>query len=109
MKIKVGELLAKRESIEKLVDTKTPAVVSFKLAKIVRVVNEELTTFDKTKNDLVKKYSKEKNDEGEDFITVDSPEMDEFMKEFDPLVNSEVELEFTPITLKASNILKIPV
>lgn len=98
MNIKLGQLVAKTPSLEALVSTKLSAVAAFRLAKDVRLINDELTTYNTAHNDLIKKYGSE-NEDGNYQIKADDPKFQDYAVEETELLNEEVDLDIQQVKL----------
>ena len=65
----------------------------FKLMRNKRMIDDELAEYYKFKNDLFIKYA-----DGEDFIDPNSEKGKEFIKEFKPIADIEVNFNFRKLT-----------
>ena len=100
MKIKLGELVGKKDALNYLLEQSIPVFASFKLSKAARLIQTELTEYDKVRNDLVKKYGKEDKKSEQVEIKQGSKEYDEFIKELGPVLEAEIELSIDQIEIK---------
>jgi hypothetical protein len=98
MKIKLSSLLAKKEALIQLVNKQLPVRASFKLGKTVRLINTELSEYEKVRTDLVKKYGKE-TENGDFTVIKDTPEMKSFQEELSQILDEEIEIDIQPISL----------
>lgn len=97
MKIKLNELTNKVEALNYLVEQPIPVLASFKLSKMARLINEELTDYEKVRIDLIKKYGTTNEETGQTSIAPGSEEMTKFLEELKPILEEEVELNLEPI------------
>ena len=93
----VRDILSKREALTKLLEAELPVKAGFRLAKNVRLINDELIEYEKIRNDLVKKYGEEKDDTVQ--VKENSPEMVEFLKELEIVLDEKVDIKIKPIKL----------
>ena len=70
-----------------------------KVMKLISFVDEEFKIFQKTINDLVKKYGKMNDEKKQIEIRIDSNEYIEYKKEYEELLNSEVDLKIGKIKM----------
>lgn len=75
---------------------KTKGVVGFKIARNLRMIDEELKEYYSVRNDLFQKYGEEVN--GQLVINRDSENYPLFMKEIQPYDEQEISIEFRKIT-----------
>lgn len=92
MKISQAESLAL--SLSTMLDTK--GVVGYKIARNLRMINEELRDYYEQKQKLFEKYGTEKD--GQMVIERDTDEFKKFMEEFSPVMDQEVNFDFRKIT-----------
>lgn len=95
MKFKLGELYNVTRGLNELMAIKMPAKAAYRVAKIVRVVNPELTEIEKQRVELVKKHGVA-DDKGN--INVPEDKLPVFTAEFQELLGQEVELDIQPVT-----------
>jgi hypothetical protein len=69
------------------------------LGKIVRVISDELVLVNEKRVDLVKKHGEE--DATTKAFNVKKESLDAFYKDFSDILNTEVELDITPLPAKA--------
>lgn len=92
MKISQAENLA--IALQTLNDVK--GVVGFKIARNLRMINDELREYYQFKQELFKKYGEEQD--GQLIINKESENFPLFMKELTPLMETEVSFDFRKIT-----------
>lgn len=71
-------------------------IVGFKIARNLRMINDELKEYYQFKAELFKKYGEEKD--GQLMINKESENFPLFMKELKPLMETEVNFDFRKIT-----------
>lgn len=108
MKVKLGQLADAGGTpgapgpLSKLMDVEDFSVrVSYRLAKLAKLIDGELTAFNRTKDKLIEKYGSAATSGPGKSIT---PEKDAdnwpvFVKEYSALLNEEVELDVEPVVL----------
>ena len=100
MKIILNELIGKRAALAKLVSCDIPVLASFKLGKALRVINNELQEFEKVRNDLITKHGTENKKTGNFEVKAGTKSMEEFIKELEPLLKEEIELNIEQISVE---------
>ena len=99
MKLKLSEIVNAQEQIKKLVETKLPVKVSFKINKLIVSIQPDLKIFEDKRNELVKEYGGVPDEAG--MIKVTDPEkLKVFMEKVSELVSIEVEIDFEPIKIQ---------
>tara|TARA_R100000656_G_C3872383_1_gene112487 strand:+ start:183 stop:548 length:366 start_codon:yes stop_codon:yes gene_type:complete len=91
MKVKLIEIVNSADAFNKIAQQPMKAAVSFKVAKNLKSVGEELSVFEQSRGDLIRKYGKE-DDEGNISIEPSTKGMKDFQKELGELLNVEVDL-----------------
>lgn len=92
MKISQAETLA--VSLSTMLDVK--GVVGYKIARNLRMINDELKDYYEQKQKLFEKYGTEKD--GQMVIERNTEEFKKFMEEFSPIMDQEVNFDFRKIT-----------
>lgn len=99
-----AELLNARDVVNELAGTKLPPRLSLKLARSARKLFEALEVLEDVRKDLVKTYAKHEDGAlviGDDGVEWNSDEAKEtFEKEMKEAVETDADVEFTPILLK---------
>ncbi len=108
MKLTNGDIFAAQEPLKKLIEQKFPVMVSYKLAKMIKKLDEPYKLIEETKQGLIKKYGAvdstgklvtRKGDNDVDILDL-SPERErEFLEEFNELMNQEVEIVMDKVKL----------
>ena len=96
MEVKLNDVLNSVEVVRNLAQENVPAVVSFRIAKAIRAINEEIDMFEAEKAKLVQKYG----EPYEGGIRVAEDKQDDFQKEISQLLNESVTLEVSKLKLK---------
>ena len=91
MKVKLVQIVNSTDAFNKIAAQPMKAAVSFKVAKNLKALSEELAIFEQSRGDLIRKYGKE-DDEGNVSIEPNTKGMVEFQKELGELLNLEVNL-----------------
>ena len=92
MKLSQAEALAL--SLNSMLNTK--GVAGLKIARNLRMINDELKEYYERKQELFRKYGEEKGDQL--VVDKDSENYPLFIKELEPLANEEVEFNFRKLT-----------
>lgn len=92
MKIKQAEII--KSVLETMLETK--GIVGYKIARNLRMINEELIEYENVKRELFRKYGKEENNQL--IIDKDSENYPLFLGELKPYQEQEVEFDFKKIT-----------
>ncbi len=96
MKIKVLELKEIVKVINKIMSSDFPIVVSFRLSKMIKPINDILKIVTEKEEQLYKKYGETNKDK----INVKPENFDIFNKEFYEFVNEEVDINVDKINIK---------
>ena len=91
MKVKLIEIVNSAEAFNKVATQPMKAAVSFKVAKNLKKVGEELSIFEQSRGDLIRKYGNE-DDEGNVSIEPNTKGIKYFQKELNDLLSIEVDL-----------------
>ena len=97
MKLTNGEIFGAREPLQKLMEEKLPVKVAYGLAKIAHKVDEQLKVIEQVRQGLIKTYGKE--EKGQIKVDPESENFQKFVEEFNELMEQEVEMVFTKVTL----------
>lgn len=100
MKLNNGEIFVAREPLQKLMEQKFPVMVSYKLAKMVSKLNEQMKVIDDVRNGLIRTYGKpDKENPQQIAVPTDSKDYPKFIEEFNELMTQEVEIVFDKVKL----------
>lgn len=102
MKIKLSELYFARETLKKLFSEAVSVKLAYRLSRISKKVNAEMKLVEEQRNELVKKYADEQSEEDKKKnvpISVSPSKFDEFRKEFDELLDEEIDIDTYPVEL----------
>ena len=99
MKIKFDKIIASREALVKFLDEngKMPAEKAFKIAKALKLINNEIEAFDKVRNAKIKEYGEEK-EKGN--FQVKNENIEKFQDELKPILEKEIDLDIEKIEIK---------
>lgn len=112
MKIKLGEIKTIIEGMQEIAEKNMPATFSYWITKTIPILINEFKTVEKSRNDLCLRHCN-KDDEGKPITKKDDNNQDvydiinmiDFNKELSELMNEEIEVKFTPITIdRLSNV-----
>ena len=100
MKLSNGEIFVAREPLQKLMEQKFPVMVSYKLAKMVSKLNEQMKVIDDVRNGLIRTYGKpDKNNPQQITVPPESKDLAKFAGEMNELLSQEVEVVFDKVKL----------
>lgn len=98
MKFALGEIRELKDPIANFLDLTVPVKVAWKLNKLVKALDKELSDIEEARISLVQKYG-ETDAEGNIQVTPEA--MIAFTTEFNELLSEEVEIDFEPIDIEA--------
>ena len=108
MKVKVSKLANAIQSIKFISQQSIPAKVSFRLAKFINLVSEELDVLEIARRTILEKHSTVDADNPENRII--APDLKEkYEKQMIELFNQEVELNTEPIGINELGGISLPV
>ena len=100
------DVLEGQEALQKLSNQQLPGRVAFRIGRLLKKLEEVLTSYNEVRNNLLEKYAKRKedgtfelNDKNE--YQFDEEHMKIFVEEMNKLVAEEVEVESDPIDFSA--------
>ncbi len=96
MKLKLSEVKMSEQALRKLVGQDIPINLAFKLSKLVKTVGEDLQHIEEARIKLVGKYGIE--DPETKNVQVKPENLNDFMVEWDTLLEEEVEINFEPLS-----------
>jgi len=100
MKVKMFALHNSVSALSELSGKPIPAVSAFKVAMLVKAINEPLAAFDETKNTLLKEVGEEQADKPGEYKIND---MQRWQAEITALLDQEVDLSVPPIKVSELN------
>ena len=111
MKVKVSKLANAIPSIKFISQQSIPAKVSFRLAKFINAVSEELDVLEIARRTIFEKYSTVNTEakENEQTRTIIPELKEKYEKEMLELFNQEVELSIEPIVINELGGISLPV
>jgi hypothetical protein len=113
MKVKLFEIYNSIPVMNKILDAQLPVNISFQLTKLLKNLNEEIKVIEEQRVKLVSKHGEQSGDQG---VTVPETKKEQFLKEFAELLDTEIEINWTPVSadkfstlnLSANDLLKVP-
>ena len=108
MNIKLIQILSARDTLSRLGERTLPVKQSYRLAKLIKAINNEMGVYEGERIKLCEKYGTL----SEDKTKYDIHDMEGFSRDSEELLNQEIELEAKPIDissleLTAQDIIKI--
>ena len=97
MKLQLRDIFNAKEAFARLLEEPLPTKTAMTIRELVTGVNEHFATLEEERNDLIKKNGTA-NEDGTFQFTPEAQE--EFMKEFDGLLNNEIEFDWESISIK---------
>lgn len=97
MKLKLGDVTMMQQGLTVLLNQPLPIKLSYKLGKLVKIVDEEIQEIENRRIELVKKYGVEDKEKGT--IKVSDENQDHFMKEYSELLDLDVNLDFEQVDI----------
>ncbi len=98
MELTNGDIWGSQEPLRKLIEQKFPVMVSYKLAKLVKKLDEQYRIIEEVRNGLVKKYG-EQDKEGRIQVNPNGDNFPKFISEFNELMAQKVEVVFEKVKL----------
>ena len=100
MKTTNGELFNNiKPALGKLIQVQLPVKTSFEIAKFTALVQKNVDTVESVRNSLIAKYGETDKIRQVPVITPKSPRWDEFVPEYNELMDIEIELPDTVIVI----------
>lgn len=96
--VTLAELKSIEPSLNKLIQMQLPIKISYRLAKVLKKISQELATLEETRHMLVKKYG-ELNEETQQ-IVVPNDKTQDFVDEMQIILDEIYELEFIPMDIE---------
>lgn len=110
--VTVNELINARKPLQEISSRELPAKTAFLIARIIREIDKEYTTFENARREIILKYAL-RNDQGE-LTTLDngnvqiSPEnIETCNKQIQELLNTAISLNIEPILIEDLNTLML--
>lgn len=97
VKIKLSQLVSSAESLGRLGGQPLPARQAFLLGKTLKAVNSELESYNATRLETCKRFGTEDKKKGQ--FEIPEENLEAFNKEFQDLLNTEVELNVDKLKL----------
>ena len=98
MKFSLGEIYGLTRSLQKVTNKELPIKISFRICKFLKDCSSEMEILEKSRVQLVEKYAGAQVAGQE--MKVDDDNKAKFQEEFGSLLNEEVEIDFTPISIE---------
>lgn len=98
MKVTLSQILNSIEVIKTMNKTDLPVKTGFKVVALTKEIEKKLTSLEKNRIELINKYGKE-NESGA--LVVKNEDRDDFNRDYQVLMNTEIELECDRLTLDA--------
>ncbi|MGN0548944.1 MAG: hypothetical protein ACI4IM_05050 [Acutalibacteraceae bacterium] len=108
MNVKLIQILTARDTLSRLGEQTLPVKQSYRLAKLIKAINGEMSVYEGERIKLCEKYGTVNKDEKK----YDIHDMESFTRDTEELLNQEIELEAKPVDisgleLSAQDIIKI--
>ena len=99
MKITLAEVKSLETSLSKIFDKDIHIKIAYRLSSLLKVLSDEINSLEENRVKLVKKYGEEDKESGQ--LAVPTEKAEEFYKEFNELLQLEIDIDFEPIPLGA--------
>lgn len=100
IKLKLAELKLREDAFQRFMDIDFPIAIGYKLSKLFKIINEELSTLRDLTDNLIKKYGEQEGNQ----IRVAEKNQDKFAKEYAELLEQVAELKVNKINIKLSQL-----
>jgi homogentisate 1,2-dioxygenase len=98
MKFTLGELRKMGPALDRLAKKELPVSISYRVAKFLKKVSDELFVVEKERIKLIQRFGQMHGEEKK--VIVPPDKMDTFQKEFNALLDEEVEIEVSSMDAK---------
>lgn len=105
IKITNFEIKILEEPLKSIAEEKLPALTTFKIVKIIKILGEELKNIEQTRLLIVKKYSNKPDKEGN--FEVKPENIKDFQKEYKEILDQETEIEIDLLSINDLKDIKI--
>ena len=95
MNVKLIQILSARDTLSRLGERTLPVKQSYRLAKLIKAINNEMSVYEGERIKLCEKYGTL----SEDKTKYDIYDMEGFNRDSEELLNQEIELEAKPIDI----------
>lgn len=92
MRLTNGDIWGAQEPLKKLIEQRFPVMVSYKLAKLVKKLDEQFRVIEEVRVGLIKKYG-EAGEKGNMSVNQDGENFPKFVEEFNELMAQEVDIK----------------
>lgn len=93
MKVTNRQLWDSQTGLKVLIDKELPAKTSYSISRNLKTIGKELELIEEKRKELVKKFAEESGK------TVAQEKMDDFQKEFNEIMNLEVDLDLWKVKI----------
>lgn len=98
-KVTVKNVMDSVEVLKHLMERNLKAKTAYQISRLAREVEKELTEINKTYQEIVKKYGEPSEENGEEYM-VKEGNIEEYNKEINEFLVSEIELNVNKIPIK---------
>ena len=105
IQLNMEQLMNSVDVIQKLINSPTPlsAKISYQIIRIAREVENEYNLFQKSRTELIEKYAKKDENQKpileNDRYQIVPDEQEDFTKEYNEIMSSNIELNVEPLAL----------
>ena len=100
MKVKMLVLIKSLNSLKVLCSLKIPVKTSFKLSRLMKKINEEVTIYEELQKKLVDEYGVIGDDKEFKVVSVGSEHYEKVNLELNEILDTEIEFDFEPINIE---------
>ena len=98
MKLNLGQIVNSKDALQELLNEKLPVKIAFKVQKIFRTIDPELSSYEEMRSKLIMgEYGEQDGDSGN--WKVKQSKMKEFIEELKALMSVELDLDITKVKL----------
>jgi len=97
MQFALGEIRGMKDPLIGLIDKQIPIKAAWKLNRLVKTFDKELGEIEEFRIGLVQKLGDPAGEDGQ--VTVPEDKMQQFIDEFNELLNTEIEVEYEAIDI----------
>ena len=96
MKFTLGDIRTMKDPMTRLLENDLPVKIAWSLTKLVKVFDKELSEIEEFRISLIKKLG---SDDGDGSIKIPDDKMEDFIEQFNELLQTEIEVEFIPMEI----------
>lgn len=99
MKIKLSQIINSKEALEELIKKELPIKISYRIQKVIRVIEPEYSSYDSVRHKLIVEKYGEENPKDSGSWKVKDENTSVFYKELEELLSEEIDIDVLKIKL----------